>query len=167
MKTPLVPKIDKKEFDFLFSDEISKKKYDEIISKIENRTNYIVRKFSTKCEWWDFDNLGYESEKAGYFNPESYKEYIGYSGELSVPSLFEYCEEFPTNNCPEFPTRWLWEDFEKEIEDKMSRAAGKKEEIKNRQKQKRLDRKQKLISLKESITSKLSKEELKAIKFKI
>jgi hypothetical protein len=90
-----VNKIDKAEFDSLFSDTITKKDYDSIIAKIEQRCSYIVNTFSSHLEWWDFNNLGYEDEIPGSFDPEKYKNYIGYSGTLSVPKIYKECRDFP------------------------------------------------------------------------
>lgn len=133
-------KITKKEFDLLYSDDITKKKYDEIIGKIDKRffeiVNVITRKKGQHApKWFDYGNCDYETENSnGHFDIINYKDNIKVGGEWV--SLFE-----PYVNS--FPTRWLCEDFEQEFKDEVE-----EKDIRN------------------SIESKLTKEEMKYVMFK-
>jgi hypothetical protein len=154
-------KITKEEFEALFSDSITKKQYDGIIRKINDRFDEICKKFfrhKGTDYWFDYDTVSYDDRDAeGYFDPESYKEYIGVIGENINP---------PPGYDRVFPTRWLWEDFEEEmkqvIEDSEKQLKTKKEEKKRQAEL----RKQRIKVLKASIKTKLTPEELKIVKFK-
>ena len=64
-----------------------------------------------------------------------------------------------------FPTRWLWEDFEEELKTETEKAIGQIEKAKEKAKEKRLQKKASTKALQESVRQKLTKEELKIIKF--
>jgi hypothetical protein len=153
-------KITKKEFDSLYSDDITKKEYDRIINKIDNRFSEIMMTLlpNPTKGWFDYGNCNYDSEESGgYFDPHWYKEEIEIGGECSyLPDPFgEY-----------IPTRWLWEDFQ--VEFAKEKAGHRKAlEIAKTKKKKAAEKlKLKKEKLRKSIEKKLTKEELKAIKFK-
>ena len=164
METKMLGKSDKKlilkeEFDSLFSDSISKKQYDLIIEKIDKRFKEICLKFLIieKRGWFDYDNGDYESEKTGgYFDPKEYKENIGIMG--------EWIDGRPGWDL-EFPTRWLWENFEKEMKDVEKKFKLKQLEIEKKNKNKKEKEKARFEELKSSVKSKLTSEELKIINF--
>ena len=57
-------KITKEEFDSLYSNNITKKNYDIIISKIDERFSEIIRKIIPNLNrkgWYDYGNCDYES----------------------------------------------------------------------------------------------------------
>lgn len=141
-------KITKEEFESLSSNDITKIQYDLIILKITKRVEYIIRHISTTFYWWAFGNADYYAEgDPGFFDVKDYKEYITVIGEFELKP--------PYNTCPEIPTRWLWEDFEQEFQREFDNYNKEEEE-----------RKIKLNTLEQSIRSKLTEEELKAISFK-
>lgn len=165
-------KITKEQFDKLYSKDVSKKEYDNIISKIDERFAEICNKILLKNprRWYDYANCDYNSENSnGYFDPEEYKLEIAIGGEYaSLPEPFySYPYEDKNSyleNC--FPTRWLWEDFEKEFKTQVKKYKLEILKEKEMAKNKRLELKNKKSEFKKIIQSKLTKEELKYIKFK-
>jgi len=144
--------ITKAQFDSLFDDNITKKEYGEIIGQIDQRFEQICRTFLKigKCGWFGYEN--------GVFDQVISKDYIEIEGGYINP---------PAGYDLAFPTRWLWEDFEKEMKETSQKFLEQEEKKKLKARERREARKAKLESLKVSITSKLTPEELKAIKFKV
>lgn len=146
-------RLTKEEFLKLYDDSISKKEYKDTLNKISNRINYMLREImSTQLEWWDFYG-------SGDFNPEIYKldDTITVEGEFVIPEPYEYSD---------FPIRWLWEDFEDEFKSDVETHKRQKELEKQKAKEKREKLKIKKAEMKETISAKLTEEELKFIKFK-
>lgn len=151
--------ITKEEFDSLYSDEITKKQYDEIVNRINLRFVEICNKFlrkKNKTAWFDYGNASYDysDDINGYFNPQLYQDYVGILGESIEP---------PPGYGYEFPTRWLWEEH---WEAEMKAEVALIEDVKLKKKEQQAKRKEYLATLRESIKSKLTSEELKVIKFK-
>jgi len=150
-------KITKEEFEKLYSDDITKKEYDRIISAIDVRfveIMKVINKTKPSSCWFDYDNLDYQGEESGgYFDPEYYKEDIGFGGE---------CLNIPEPYYDSFPTRWLWEDFEDEFKREVE-TFQKQEKLKKEKEELKKAEKQNLIK---QIKSKLTKEEWAIIKFK-
>lgn len=149
--------ITKAQFDSLFDEDVTKKQYDEIIGLIDDRFNEICKIFLIKRNrqkaWYDYDNETEDSR--GYFDLKNYKEYIGVSGEWIEP---------PLGYDLDFPTRWLWEDFEQEMKKTIEDTRQMLEERK--EKNKKEIRKKEVAVLKSSIKNKLTPQELKIINFK-
>jgi len=102
--------ITKKQFDLLYSDDVTKKEYDAIIRQIGERFDEICRKFIRKTNksraWYAYGNWEWYGSE-GFFDPAEYQEYIEISGEWIEP---------PPGYDLAFPTRWLWEEnWEKEM----------------------------------------------------
>ena len=153
-------KITQEQFESLYSSEILKKDFDAIISLIDQRFTEICQKFlikKNKNYWFDYDNASYDDDGVqGVFDPDNYKTDIGITGEwIDPPEGYDFS----------FPTRWLWEDFEEELKTETEKAIGQIEKAKEKAKEKRLQKKANIKALQESIRQKLTKEELKAIKF--
>lgn len=153
--------ITKEQFDFLFSDSITKKEYDAIIAQIDKRFEEICEKFlkKTSKSWYVYGNFSYKDENSeGCFDPEEYKEWVEIGGEnINSPPGYDLA----------FPTRWLWtEDFEDEMKRESENYKKKMECKKQKDKEQREKRKAQIEVLKSSIKAKLTKEELKIIKFK-
>ena len=155
-------KITKREFDSLYSDDITKKEYDRIIDKIDSRFSEIVLTLKPdlrKKGWYDYGNCSYDSEESGgYFDTQWYKDEIEIGGEYAyLPDPYgEY-----------IPTRWLWEDgfeveFSKEVAGHKKALELKKKKAKETAQKRKLEK----VKLRKSIEKKLTKEELKIIKFK-
>ena len=160
METNKTTKITKEEYLSLYDENISKKNYDTIISKIDARFYNIIKGISTRFSWFDYDNENGECNKSGYFEPKRYKEtdYISFSGSYSIP--------LPYSICDGIPIRWLWEDYEEEFKSEVKKEEIKKFKMKEIEKTKRGELKDKKSKIKEIIRSKLTKEELKFIEFK-
>lgn len=137
---------------------------DKWLALIANRCHYIVTTIwdlqgkLKNLDWWDFDNEGGEDGPSGYFNRNEYKKEVGYVCGYHNVSKILY-EQF-------FPTRWLWQDFEEELTKEIKNEKDetlKKIEMEKIQKSKRNSEKQSLINL---ALSKLTKEEIRALREK-
>jgi hypothetical protein len=154
-------KITKEEYISLFDENISKGKYDAIISRINERFQYIMEMVCTKLKWYDYSN-GHDG-RDGYFNPNDYElsdngndTYISFEGIYSMPQPYS----------GDIPIRWLWEDFECEFRKGIDQFKIKEEEAKAKAKQKRIELEEKKAKMRASIELKLTKEELSFINFK-
>lgn len=149
----------KEEFLKLYDDSISHKEHKDIISKISDRINYMLREvMATNVDWWDFNNGN--SYVDGYFNPEIYgpADNIEISGEFDIPDPYKYNANFPI--------RWLWEDFEEEFKSDVEKFKEEKEFEKERRKERNKNQKIEKAKMKEIILAKLTKEELNFIIFR-
>ncbi len=157
-------KITKTEFNMLYDENITKKRYEEIILKINNRFNYICSKFIIKTNrhqsWYDYSNTGQshmDFETDGYFDPHMYTESIAIEGEDI---------EFPPGYDNQIPTRWLWEDFEDELKQTIIKHKKEEQKKKNQQKKRHKAHEKERVILEQGIRKKLTPEELKIIRFK-
>lgn len=159
-------KISKEQFDKLYSDNVLKWEYDEIIESIDQRFREVVSLVNKKLGWFVYGNYDDDSETDnGYFDVESNKEFIPVGGEGNFPEPFCFSDE----GIGFIYTRWLWmddNDILEEYKAEVEEAKLEKEKEKQIEKQKRQDKKAKKEEMKKIISSKLSKEELKYIKFK-
>ena len=155
-------KITKKEFDSLYNPKTTVQKYNEVLSKIEERFSEIVLTIIpgiSKKGWYDFGNCGYEGDgHKGNFDLDEYKKEITVGGDYaSLPEPYD-CDN-------SFPTRWLWEeDFKKEFDREVSKHQLFVEQKKLTSKQKRDALKEKKSKIWESVKQKLSAEEIKYIR---
>ena len=147
-------KIDKELFDKAVKGDILKKDCSALEEKIGKRFYYIAEFLSSfeggRLEWIDYTS-GY-GEHDGDFDFSSYEEYIPYEGAFEFPD--------PYNWFGEFPTCWLWEDFEDEVIENINKEKEKKKE-KNRKQE---ERREYLKDLAEKMKKKLSKDEIAAVK---
>lgn len=153
-------KITKEEFYKLYSEDITKKEYDTIISKIDIRFNEICVAIIPKRDrmWFDYSNCDYGSDDSGgYFDPQEYNEFISIGGGFA---------DLPEPYGDGFPTRWLYEDFEDEFKSKVAEHKEKEAQAKLKAKNQQEELKARKAEMKKIIGSKLTKEELKYIKFK-
>jgi hypothetical protein len=153
-------KISKEDFDSLYSNTITKREYDAILRDIDYRFSRIIEHICPRVHeyggWFDYDTIG-EDENQGVFDPKKYMDFIYTRVERHrLPKPYEQG----------IPTRFLWEDFESEVKREIDKFRKKEENIKITAKQKRENLKQRKKQFKEIIQSKLTKEELKFIKFK-
>ena len=154
-------KISKADFDRLTSDSITKKEYDKLVESIHSRVHEIVEFMCKghKLNWYDFSNEGGKEGSPGWFDPNWYKEEIELTGDFEMPDPYG---EYP----PGFPTRWIYEDFEDEFKKTVDGYVDLVKKQKAEEKAKREAKKVKKEEMISIIKSKLSKEELKYIKFK-
>ena len=104
-----------------------------------------------KLRWYDYND--------GHFEPSDYKitDVIYFEGEYTIP------EPYADSGIP---IRWLWEDFEVEFKHEVEKYKLQKIKDKETNKKCRETIKVKKAEMKVIIQSKLTKEELKFIKFK-
>lgn len=165
-------KITKEQFNRIYSKNVSKRDFDNIISKIDERFAEICGLILLKNpkRWFDYANCTYDSENSnGYFDPEEYKLEIPIGGEYAnLPEPFQSYPDEDRDSCLEncFPTRWLWEDFEEEFKTRVDKYKLKILKDKEVAKNKRQELKNRKLEAKGAIRSKLSKEELKYVKFR-
>jgi hypothetical protein len=154
-----IMKITKEEFDKLYSDDITKKEYNGTINKINDRFLEIITTLVPDIKgWFDYGNCSYDSDISdGRFDINAYKETIYLGGEGY---------ELPEPFIDYIPTKWLWEDFKSEFKKEVADYKEKIKIQKERAKKTAQARKEKRKILKVSIRKKLTKEELKVIKFK-
>ncbi len=103
--------ITKEQFDKLYTEDIKKIEYDQIIAEIDDRFSEIVNLlFKKYYKWYAYANVDYRAEGSmGYFDIKDYKENICIGGELSSCSIPEpYCWAY--EGIAYIPTRWLWTD---------------------------------------------------------
>jgi len=161
-------KIAKSEFDRLYSENITKAEYDNIIGKVNERfveicQTIIPKKpgcFTNPIGWFAYGNCHFEEGNGseGWFDINEYKSEIeiGGAGILTPGPYYNF-----------FPTRWLWEEnFEDEFKNEVEQFKKEQLETRLKKKEKRELLKQKKAKFKEIIQSKLTNEELKYIRFK-
>ncbi len=143
-------KLTKKQFDRLYDESITKKEYDEIIRKVDNRLAEILERLfrfsKNKDSWWEYAD--------DEFQPDDCKDYIAIDVEGKLNDVVDYLY------YDGIPTRWLWDDgFESEHKknlDKYNEMLQKEKTLKQTlQKDK--------IKIHKSIKDKLTKEELKHV----
>jgi hypothetical protein len=148
--------------------------YGKYVSTITDRVNYVVREiasiFGGKIKWWDWSNGGGEVD--GHFKPDMINgESIQVDGETSgkgewVAFLKDEKGKFTWEwqfDYLEFPASFLYEDFEEDLKEgikKYKEDKVKQEEIKKQKNLEKVDNKKRLL---ESVKSKLTKEERKAL----
>jgi len=155
-------KITKEEFELLYDEEVSKKKYDDLMEKLEDRVKEICDAFLVKIEnyRWGGGRLNKQ-----YLSLENDTERIPFEcyGHVDIPE--EDCDVKDS----EFPVKWLWDD-DGEFEEKYAKAHREllakekkaKEDIKNAKD----TMKQKLYDIQTSLEQKLLPEELKHVSLK-
>lgn len=149
-------KITKEQYLKLYDPNTPHGEWSIIIQLINERFDEIIKSISTKFRWWDYDNCTNSGE--GFFEPKHYKtdDYIVFDGDYLIPVPFD----------EGFPIRWLWEDFKEEFDKKVEAEKIRIQSEKERNKFNRSALKLKKQEMKKIIVSKLSKDELKYIKFK-
>ena len=163
-------KLTKEEVESIYDENVTKKTYDEIIKKIAARLDDIIRMIfptmKNRGNWYDYANCSYDGEgPTGHFDTGSYREHIYLGGEFRFPPPYTEVGI----GIGYIPTRWLWtndEDIKKEFTKETEVYTKEVEKKKVYNKAKRIETVKKNLQLKESIRSKLTKEELKFIKFK-
>lgn len=149
-------------FQQLWTDDITKSEWNRIVRLARERACAVWVKLlalqNRKWIWYDFDNEGGE-EAPGTFDPKLYQNEVRMIGEYygSYDGPFE----------EGFPTRFLWEpEWEEEVKQATKEHRQAKEEKKAKAKLKREKTKKKKAEMRKQIEAKLTKEELKYIKFK-
>lgn len=144
-----------------YPESITKANYDKTIEKISGRINYILRTLNPKLKWWDFDDIPMSHGEfcengGGHFDPKLYGTFVSFVGE-GFQKDFQELEMM----WERFPTRWIWSEFEPEYKQMLADEAARKAAEAEKRKLKASKGK----NVKETIKKKLTREELKAIKF--
>ena len=106
------------DFQKLLNNQCSTQEYKRIQQEIDCRFSYIVRKLEKQLNWnviwFDYENEDMiEGEVIkGFFDILKYKNYIYFKGEIIKDNEYE---NFKYNS--KFPTKWLYEDFERSLEE--------------------------------------------------
>ena len=154
--------ITEEQFDRLYDEGITVRERKEILSLVDERFSYLISgllSIKNKNTGW-FDYANYADGNDGHFDKEEYCEYITFDGErLNMKEPYRY----------EIPTRWLWtpdeevlEEYNREIREYKNEQLAKKEKSKKAREELKI----KKAEMKQIIKAKLTKEELKFIKFK-
>ena len=161
--------ITKEQFENLYTDDITKKEFDSITEKIDERFYEVIVNIVGKenLSWVDYDNGDSSAEIDGHFDAIYYREGITFTGEGNGNKGQKLFSEFYETLDGEFPVNWLWEkDYKKQYEKLVNAIRIEKEQEKAKAKESREKRKARLESLQNSIRKKLTKEELSVITFK-
>jgi hypothetical protein len=164
-------KISKEEYYSIFSDDITKKNYNSLVSKITDRCNFIIRKIAEvqdiKVNWWDFDNYPSNVDDGnGHFDAKKNDKFITFDGDFD-DSKIESDAVFLTDL--QFPVEFIWmddEDITKEVKSKFEKNKKELEEKKAKIKERTEALKKTKKEMIDKIKSKLTKEEIRFIKFK-
>ena len=146
--------------------------YEEYEKKISDRVDYVIKTiakiFGTKLVWYDWPNGG--GETSGHFRPNMIKgESFQLDGEMKNRS-----EMVSIINCGEkegeweftwmeIPTRFLYENFEEELESGIKKFKEAEAAKKIKEKEDRERRETTKKQLLETAKQKLSKEERRAL----
>lgn len=122
----------------------------EIRNAIEGRISYIVNNL-TGSHLWQWPD-------------ESFAD--GFHSDLSYCSVITRSRPDPYDCHFWLPTRWFWEDYQQEMKDEIQKWTDKKIKAIEVAKAKRVAFKENKAKMKKTILEKLTKEELKFIKFK-
>lgn len=154
--------ITKEMFESLYSDSILKKEYEQIKKECSYRASNIMMLIHPKIKqnggWFVFSN--YNDHSDGFFDEHEYKEWIRFDGDFKV---------LPEPYIDSIPTYWLWtsnEDILKEFNSEVAKYKEEVEKEKSRKIEKAKAKKEAKKLLIASISSKLTPQELKIIKFK-
>ena len=144
------------------------KNADEYRHQINERLDEVFVKgilafFKSNHVWYDYDNGSGEID--GYFDPVEYVNYIGIVGEYDNRWEMEIIDKFgdEINLGDGFPTRWLEEDFQEELEQGRRRFLEQELAKKEKSASYSSSRKERRLALCKQVKEKLTKEEIKFI----
>ena len=136
----------------------------KIADKVDEIWRFICREFDLDLKWWSFSNDEDGDDgngtSGGSFDPKNDSEYIEIYGERNCSSFKNFEYEYG------FPTRFLWEDYKKEVMYYHKDLIAKQKLDKKMQKESRKTKSDKIENLKTKLKSILKKEEFDLLKFK-
>lgn len=147
--------------------------YEKAVSKLTDRMNYIIRHcvevVNGEFQWWDWQNTDAESHAAGDFMESCSGETTQINGEWTNREKMVFLTKDGGEwelAWGEFPTRWLYEDFEEEYANGLKAYAEKQKQRAAKNKEKRLKNAAEQKVVMKKVLAKLTKEERKAIGLK-
>lgn len=146
--------ITKAEYDALFSSDTKQGEVKNLIGKIENRIHFVISNICKDFEWWDWVREGDFFSSVG-----EGEDFISLDGDYVLP-------EHLSNVYNWFDVEWLFKPCLDEIRQNEEKFQLEKIRAKEKAKKKRAELKNKKMQMQEVIKAKLTKEELKFIKFK-
>lgn len=156
-----VAPLNKAILDELDSDGIRKKRYEAILSAIDERFDYIINRameiLERKNEWYAYSNAPEGEDEGGEFDLNEYRTHIEFIGDIRGNTYGLYVDSIPT--------KWLFEDFEEALAAEFKNAKAKDAHEKATAAQKAQERKQRRPAVIASIKSKLTEEELSFVSF--
>lgn len=155
--------LSEEEYNRFCSDDITVKEQKYIFTKITARSDYIVRccyKFSA-VTWWSFDEncLNRIGDFFGALTGEDGVDYVKLQGNFNENEYLPY-----PHGC--FPLKWLWQDFEEDLQKLLVDEKERIEQEKIQKKTKRIEKKKKEKEMLKSILDKLSAEECKFLGYR-
>lgn len=163
-------KVDKLPTDYKDSVKILHNQYLHEVSKIEERVKYILdtiaASFGTQLEWWDWANGSSTAEINGHFEPDMIETirvcvegsfFDNVSEKIALLKNGKGWREWNFSYL-EFPTRFLFEDFEAELENGIKRYKNRKIDQKALRKKDKQEKSTKKADLLAGIKEKLTKE---------
>lgn len=152
-------KITEAEYDSLRSGELTMKQGNILLEIISTRFTYIMKTICSKVEWYDYDN-GYK-ETDGSFEVHRYAK----DDEIFFEGEFTFKHPRMKHGFDGIPIKWLWQDFEEEFERSIEVAKREEQDRLAKEQAQREHLKSTKVEMKKIIQGKLTKEELRYIKF--
>lgn len=150
-------------FSRFISDEMTVKEVKEFTEQLNNRFLYIIYKIgeitSFKVEWFDYDNEGGEYNP-GKFDTDDYAENVRYVGQFFYDKGERFCDY---DNS--FPTVWFYTEFEANLKKEVDTYLKNKKLAEKEKEQKKKQKDNEILKIKEKILSKLTDEEKVYIRF--
>lgn len=155
--------LSEEEYERFYSDDITVKEQKYIFTKITARSNYIVRccyKFPDYT-WWSFDENDLDRIEDFFYalTRENNVDCVKLQGNFNENEYYPY-----PHGC--FPLKWLWQDFEEDLQKLLANEKDRLEKEKIQKKAKRIEKKKKEKEMLKSILDKLTAEECKFLGYR-
>lgn len=144
--------------------------YCNAVEEIRKRVDYIITHcanvFNATLDWWDWQNEGFEDAPGDFihsYDPNTLNINVHWEHKEDM-NFVNKDGEVDSLSWGEFPTRWLYEDFEEELTNGIKLWQDKLKAKKNKAAEKRKKDKEDKAKLIASAKAKLTPNELKAIK---
>lgn len=152
--------LSEEEYKQFCSDDITVKEQKLFFSKILARSNYIMHCLYNYTHpndsWWFIGSMRLNLI-GDFFESLVTKDDIAY---ISIQGYFNKNEYYPyPHGC--FPLKWLWQDFEEDLQKLLANEKDRLEQEKIQKKTKRIEKKKKEKEMLKSILDKLTAEECK------
>lgn len=160
--------LDEKTFKKFLQDEMTVKEAKVFKDVVDKRFSYIVHKIaevnSKNVSWFDYDNSD-GGEGVGFFNTDSYKNNVDYTGEFEDLSYKPQVKNTFDKYDYSFPTKWFYQSFEVALKQEQQAFLKKEKAKQDEAKLSKETAKLEFEKVKDSIKKKLTIEELAYISF--